>query len=148
MEYGRPRVFIDADAFIAGSASTSGASQMILRLSELGLIEGVSSAQVRSEVERNLERMLPAALPVFRLLADAACRWVEDPVPDELAAVQGQADEKDVPILAAAVAAGCEWLVTFNVKDFYPRSGNIRVVRPGEFIATLRRLLEEMAEQE
>src|SRR6266516_2691649 len=144
MEYRRPRVFIDSDAFIAGAASTTGASHAILRLSELGLIEGVSSAQVHREVERNLATKLPAALPAFGLLADAACRWVEDPQADELAAVEGQADQKDLPILAAAVAAGCDWLVTFNEKDFHPRAKTIRVVRPGGFMIALRRILEEL----
>jgi predicted nucleic acid-binding protein len=72
------RVFVDSDVLLAGSASTTGASHLILQLSELGLIDAVGSEQVRREVERNLKRKLPAALPDFRLLAGAAVRWVDD----------------------------------------------------------------------
>jgi predicted nucleic acid-binding protein len=143
--YKRPTVFIDADVLIGGSASTTGASHLVLRLSELGLTDAVSSAQVRSEVERNLAEKLPAALPAFRLLADAACRWVGDPDKTQLAAVRNQAHAKDIPILAAAVASECEWLLTFNTKDFRPRGDTIRVSTPGDFIQALRGLLEELA---
>ncbi len=146
MAYRRPVVFIDADALIAGSASTAGASHILLRLSELGLIDGVSSEQVRREAERNLAKKVPGALPAFRLLANAACRWVADPTPEELDAVAGQAHRKDLPILATAVANGCEWLVTFNVKHFRPKGSGIRVAPPGAFIEELRGRLEELAE--
>jgi predicted nucleic acid-binding protein len=145
VDYKRPTVFIDADVLIGGSASTTGASHIVLRLGELGLIDAVSSAQVRREVERNLAAKLPAALPAFRLLADAACRWVVDPDEAQLAAVRDQAHAKDVPILAAAVASGCEWLLTFNTKDFRPRGKTIRVMTPGDFIQALRGLLEDLA---
>jgi len=51
----RPKVFIDADVLIAGSASTRGASHIVLQLSELTVIEGVISLQVKREAERNLQ---------------------------------------------------------------------------------------------
>jgi predicted nucleic acid-binding protein len=145
-EFRRPKVFVDADVLIAGSASTAGASHMILRLGELGLIDATSSAQARSEAERNLARKLPAWLPAFRALADAACEWVDDPSPEQIDAVRGQADPKDQPILASAVAAGCEWLVTFNISDYRPSVGSIRVSQPGEFVQAIREMLERMAE--
>lgn len=145
MEYARPRVFIDSDVLIAGAASTRGASHLVLRLGELGLIDLVSSAQVRAEVERNLATKVPAALPAFQLLADAACRWIDDLDKQQSAAVRGWAHPKDAPILAAAVASGCEWLLTFNTKDFRPRGGLIRVLAPGDFIQALRELLEGLA---
>ena len=103
MDYRRPRVFIDADVLIAGAASTTGASHLVLRLSELGLIDGIVSAQVVREAERNLERKVPAAIPTFRALLAAACQLVGDPSEDRMAALQEQADPKDVPILAAAL---------------------------------------------
>jgi predicted nucleic acid-binding protein len=145
MEYRGPRVFVDADALIAGSASTSGASHLILRLGELGLIDVMSSAQVRGEVERNLARKVPAALPAFRALAEAACSWVPDP--SKVTALRGQADPKDLPILAAAIQAECEWLVTFNTKHFRPTGNAIRVATPGKFVEALRSLLEELANE-
>ena len=62
----KPRVFIDTDVLIAGSYSTTGASYIILHLSDLTIIEGLISQQVRVEAERNLQDKLPNALPIFR----------------------------------------------------------------------------------
>lgn len=146
MEYRRPRVFIDADVLIAGAASTTGASHVVLRLSELGLIDGIVSSRVVREAERNIERKLPAALPAFRALVAAACQRIGDPIGAEVAAFQEEADPKDVPILAAAVKADCRWLLTFNTRDFRPVSSQLSVAEPGVFVEALRRVLEDIAE--
>jgi predicted nucleic acid-binding protein len=142
----RLKIFIDADVLIAGSASTTGAAHLVLRLAELGLLEAMSSGQVRIECERNLRSKLPAALPAFRILSEAACRWVEDPSPRAVGRLRGQADPKDLPILAAAVETGCTSLITFNVRDYHPRGNVIRIETPGQLIARLRGALARLAE--
>ncbi|MGH2356795.1 MAG: hypothetical protein ACRDGJ_02135, partial [Candidatus Limnocylindria bacterium] len=48
----------------------------------------------------------------------------------------GEADVKDAPILAAALAGGCSWLVTFNIRDY--RTNRLRVSEPGPFLEALR----------
>lgn len=141
----RLRVLTDSDVVIAGAASVTGASHLVLQLSELGLIEAVASEQIRQEVERNLENKLPQALPHFRLLADAALLWVPDPRPRDLRSFPGQADAKDLPVLAAAVRAGCHSLLTFNVKDYKPQEGSVRIETPGAFIERLREHLSGLA---
>ena len=141
-----PRVFLDADAIVAGSASTTGAAHLILQLGEVGVIDVVSSGQAREEVERVLRRKLPAALPAFTLLADAAVRWIANPPQGNLNRYSGWADPKDLPILVAAIEEGCASLVTFNKRHFKPEKGSIRVENPGEFIERLRSILEKLAE--
>jgi predicted nucleic acid-binding protein len=135
----KPRVFIDADVLIAGSVSTEGASHIILHLSDLTIIEGFISQQVRIEVERNLQEKLPQALPVFRRLIDSAVEVVADPTVDEIAPFEDQADSDDLPILTAAIKSGCHYLLTFNVRHYCPVGGRITVLRPGEFLVKLRR---------
>ncbi|HEX9737940.1 MAG TPA: PIN domain-containing protein [Candidatus Limnocylindria bacterium] len=141
------RVFVDADALFAGSASSTGASHMVLQLSELGIIRAFTSRQAQEEVERNLTAKLPAALPAFRAIVAAACHPATEPT---IAAVRrliraDACDPKDGPILAAAMATGCPWLLTFNVRDF--RAGDrIRVAEPGEFLTALRERLTSLAE--
>ena len=137
----KPRVFIDADVLIAGTASTTGASYILLHLSDLTLIEGIISQQVKAEAERNLQAKLPQALPAFRLLVESAVKVVEDPSEDQLVALQGQAHAEDLPLLAAALLHHCHYLVTFNVKHYSPKSETILVLRPGEFLARLRQQL-------
>jgi hypothetical protein len=48
-------------------------------------------------------------------------------------------DPKDAPILAAAIAADCRWLLTFNVRDY--QTERIRVSQPGPFLEELRAML-------
>lgn len=117
---------------------------MILQLSELGLIEAVSSEQARREVERNLAVKLPSARPAFRLLAKAAVRWVRNPRSNEIEKFRGQADDEDLPILVAADKAGCDTLITFNVRHYRPAKSGIRVETPGEFLTRLREHLSQL----
>jgi predicted nucleic acid-binding protein len=142
----RPRVFVDSDVLFAGaaSASTHGASLMILRLAEVTLIEAVASEQVLVEVERNLAAKLPAALTAYRLLAERCLKIVPVPRLEELEPFNGLADRKDQSILAAAVLNQCPWLVTFNVRHFRPGHPDVVVAPPGEFIQRVRHLLSAL----
>ena len=139
-------VFVDADVIFAGAASpsTHGASQMILAMSELTLIEGITSRQAVTEVERNLAAKLPAKLPEFRLLVSRALRVVPDPAPEDLPAYGGQADPKDLPLLVAALRHGCPYLVTFNTRHYFPAGGAIKVLRPGDLVLTIRQTLGQL----
>jgi len=139
----RPWVFVDADVLFAGAASPSehGASLTVLRLAEIGFIEAITSRQVITEAERNLKEKLPETLPAFRLLVRRCLEVVPDPRADDLAAYEGTADAKDLPILAAAVREGCSWLVTFNVRHFRPGHPDVTVLPPGDFVLRVRSLL-------
>ena len=142
----RPRIFVDADVLFAGAASPSehGASLVILRLAELTLIEAVASQQVVTEAERNLAAKLPRALPAFRLLVDRCLRVGPDPGRVELAPYADLADPKDLPILVAALHAGCPWLVTFNGRHYRPGHPEVTVLRPGEFVLRVRDTLARL----
>ncbi len=137
----KPRLFMDADVLIAGSASTTGASHILLHLSDLTIIEGIISQQVRVEAERNLREKMPYALPAFGLLVESAIRLVDDPHENQLVSLKGQAHVEDLPLLAAALLHRCHYLVTFNVKHYYPEGDKITILRPGEFLFRLRHQL-------
>jgi len=140
---GSPVVFVDADVIFAGAAAPSeqGASHVVLQMAELTLIECVSSEQAVTEAERNLAEKLPHKLPELRLLISRCLRVIADPAPEELLPYVGQADPKDLPILVAALRAGCPYLLTFNIQDYRPQTGTISIQRPGEYLATIRHLL-------
>ena len=145
----RPRlkVCVDADVLFAGAASVSGASHLILQLGELGILEVGVPGQAREEAERNLAIKLPAALPALRAILAASCLalpMAPSSVADAVAQA-GEADPTDAPILAAAIAGGCAWLVTFNVRDY--RSDRIMVATPGVLVAALRTELLRLGEK-
>jgi predicted nucleic acid-binding protein len=135
-----PAVFIDSDVLIAGAASPveHGASMVILRLAEITLIEANASEQVITEATRNLEAKFPGALPAFHHLVSRCLTIVQDPTPSHLEDYEGLADSKDLPILIAALNAGCSWLVTFNQRHYQPGHADVMVVNPGEFILRVR----------
>jgi len=137
----KPRIFIDANVLIAGSASVSGASHIILHLSDLTVIECIISQQVKVEAERNLREKMPQALPAFGLLVESAVKLVDDPDENQLVSLQGQAHVEDLPLLAAALLYRCHYLVTFNVRHYRPEGEKIVVLRPGEFLYRIRQQL-------
>jgi predicted nucleic acid-binding protein len=136
----KPRVFIDADVLFAGSASSEGASYIILSIAEMTLIECITSEQARAEAERNLADKLPQTLPVFHLLVHRCLQVVPNPPLEEVVTHAGQADPKDLPILVAALREQCSHLITFNTRHYY-ETGTIAVLRPGEFMMLIRRRL-------
>ena len=148
MEYKpeKPRIFIDADVLFAGSASPQqySASLVILRMAEITLVKAITSQQVITEVERNLEQKFPAALVTFRMLVSRCLQVLPDPTLQEVDTLTGLADPKDLPILAAAVKHNCQYLTTYNTKHFQPGTPTLTVLPPGDLVQRIRYLLSSI----
>jgi predicted nucleic acid-binding protein len=142
----KPRIFIDADVLFAGAASPNehSASLVILRMAEITLIEAITSQQVITEVERNLDAKMPRALPAFRLLVSRCLRVVPDPSPDEINTVVYAADAKDLPILVAAAREHCSYLTTYNIRHFQPGLPGVTVLTPGDPVVRIRYWLAKL----
>jgi len=143
------RLFVDADVLFAGAASPNenSASNLILRMGELTLIEAITSTQVITEVERSLLDKMPAALPAFRLLVNRSLKVVEDPDPTELIDHVGLADPDDLPILVAAIRGECNRLATFNLRHYQPGSPAVEVLKPGDLVLRIRYLLARLSDR-
>lgn len=142
----KPRIFIDADVLFAGSASPQqySASLVILRMAEITLIKATTSQQVITEVERNLEQKFPAALVTFRMLVSRCLQVLPDPTGQEVDALTGLADSKDLPILSAAIKYNCQFLTTYNIKHFQPGTPTLTVLSPGDLVQRIRYLLSSI----
>lgn len=140
------RVFVDADVLFAASASGSefGASLVVLRLGEITLIDLITSEQVITEVNRNLQNKIPQALPIFKTLAERCLTVVPNPNQSQLSTYAGQADPKDLPILVSAINAEARWLLTFNTRHYFPTEPAIQIAKPGQFITATRHLLTKL----
>ena len=141
---GKVKLFVDISVLIAGIASVSGASGTILDLCEAGIVQMVISRQVLIEADRNLSSKLPGLVEPFRrFIRDLAPLMMEESSAALLKKCEGLVDRKDVAILAAAIEAEAEFLVTLDKKHFLkasiPPSLGIRVLRPGEFLRSLER---------
>lgn len=136
------RVFFDANVIIAGSMSRRGASRALLTLAEAGMFRLVVSRQVIDEVERNLRDKLPEVLPIAaEMLNHAAVDIVQNPLPETFVRWIGHIEEKDAPILEAALQAEVDYLVTLNSRDFTPQVASLtglRIVSPAELTEAIR----------
>ena len=144
----KPHIFIDADVLFAGAASPNehSASNLILRMAELTLIETIASTQVIIEVERNLQEKMPKALPAFHLLTTRCLKIVEDPKLDELNEYRGMANNDDLPIMVTAIREECSFLATFNIRHYQPGHPSVTVLKPGDLVLRIRYLLARLSE--
>lgn len=110
---------------------------LLLELAELGAYRPLWSEDVLHELERNLASRVPETAAARRVTA------MREAFPD--ACVQGYealvdsmtCDPKDRHVLAAAVRASAEVVVTFNLRDFPAHSVapfDLEVVHPDGFL--------------
>ena len=138
------RVFLDANVYFAGCASSSGASALILQLAQQGRLRVTASRLVLREAERNLQRKRPSKdLEAFhRFLKQTKLRIIPTPPEATWTRYQEIIHPKDVPVLAAAVAGKAEYLITLDRRHFLTRtvSAHVReltVLTPGDFLREL-----------
>lgn len=113
-------------------------NDVFLALAERGVFRPLWSADVLDELERNLKaygidagRVDRRIAAMTRTFPDAAVTGYEDLV------TTMTCDPKDRHVLAAAVRANAEVLVTFNLKDFPADSVtdyDIEIVHPDDFL--------------
>ncbi len=134
------RVFFDSSVIIAGLASSTGSSSMLLILAEMGVIEPYVSEQVVTEVISNIEKKLPASLPQFFILFKTLPFKLVDPDQGTSDYARQLINDKDAPILAAALAGRVDVLVSLdkhflNVNTAQPLP--FAICKPGELLQAL-----------
>lgn len=141
------RIFADSSVLIAGCGSRTGASRAVLTMAEIGLFKLVVSQQVLEECDRNLRKKLPASLPIFtQLLANINPEFQPDPSLEESLRWADIIEAKDTPILAAAVLANVDRLLSLNTKDFTAEvaaQSGLMIQTPAEFVREIREIVEE-----
>ena len=109
-------VFLDANVLF--SAALAGpAFELIWELARRRRIRLVTSTYCRIEADANLERKRPrSATRLAELLREVDL--VPEPTPVQITAARRLVVEKDAWVLAAALAAGADVLVTGDLKHF------------------------------
>ena len=146
-------VFFDSSALIAGIVSEQGAARALLLLAEDEKILISVSEQVIAEVERNIARKVPKAVPLAReLILRANIRILRDPQLSEILEHQAWISHPaDVPILVVAARARVDFLATLNTKHFIDdpevsRRSGLRIGTPGDALAWVREQLSRPSE--
>ena len=142
----KTRIFADANILIAGADSRSGASRAVLLMAEIGLFTLVVSRQVLGEAERNIRKKLPRALPNFaEQMAHLNLEILSDPTREETAEWESIIEAKDAPILAVAVMAKVDRILSLNTRDFtqeVAQKCGIPIQTPAQFIQDIRTIID------
>ena len=146
---GKVKVFLDTSVLFAAVHSESGGARLIMKLGEAGAVSLWVGPWVLREVDGVLGRKSPKSKGLMALLLDRAGVQVgKEAGEKEVAeALQATGYVPDAQVLAEALAAGADYVVSLNQEHLV---GNPKVERlpfrvgtPGDFLARYReRLLE------
>ena len=132
-----PRVVLDTNVLVAAIRSRKGASFKLLSLVGKGHFEPVVSVPLALEYEDALTRHAAEAgltAEDAEAVVDYLCKVsIHQPVFFLWRPLL--ADPKDDMVAEVAIAASCDFIVTFNVRDFAAlRQFKIQVVTPKQFL--------------
>jgi putative PIN family toxin of toxin-antitoxin system len=134
------KVFLDSSVIIAGLASTTGGSHKVLALAELKLIRPCISEEVVSELLRNIQKKLPYSLPHFYTLFKILPFKIIDATDKSLEYAKTLINEKDAPILAAAITGQVDWLLSLDrhfLTEFLKEKVDLSICSPKEFLTKI-----------
>ena len=136
------RVFLDSNVILSGLISDKGAPRIILDLLSLKLpsITGLTGEYNLIEIERNLKKKLPSAIPAYKkYLPEINLEIIKLPSKTEVERYSGRIADKDVPVLVSAINGKSDYLITGDIKDFEKLKTSpeyrFKIVNPAEFIS-------------
>jgi predicted nucleic acid-binding protein len=135
------RVFVDANVISAAAHWPQGRARALFRLAAAGRCQLITSEHTILEAHRNLVLKSPQGAEALDALLESVERVVEaGPRTVESAAGHGLQDS-DAPILAAAIAAGADFLVTGDRTHFGhlfgSEVGGVRIASPAEALEAI-----------
>jgi predicted nucleic acid-binding protein len=124
--------------------SSKGAPGIILEHFVEGRLRVVISQQVLEEVMRTIKEKLPEALPaLMRLLVSIPPEIRKEPGPEEVARWPEVMHTEDAGILAAAVAAQLDYLITgdrhFFENPVIAEKSGLYILTPAQFLDCLEK---------
>jgi len=112
------RVFVDTSVLFAAAYSATGAARDLLKFAIEKRVQVILSQDVLTETERNLARKAPAKLEIYQqFLTLIEPEIVDRPGKEVVWEIEQYVAQKDAPIIAAAIAAQPDYLVTYDRKD-------------------------------
>lgn len=111
------RVFLDANVLFSATISPSGASAGLVELARVTSIQLVTSPYAKQEADRNLQVKASTLLHRWETI-QSLVHEVPEANPKLLEKMHVALPDKDLPILAAAIACGSSLLVTGDARHF------------------------------
>ena len=138
------RLFLDANVLFSAVYKRDSAQGLLVEFAAGGLIVALGSPYAIDEAHRNLARKAPRAIQNWRSMLNAI-QTASEPDAECLGWAGSLVVAKDAPVLASAVRAKVDWLVTGDRSDlgrlFSTTQRGVLVIPPAE---AARRLPEEL----
>jgi predicted nucleic acid-binding protein len=137
------RVFLDSSVLYAAAFSAAGPARRLILKGMEGSVALAISDLVLEETKRNLTKNAPSALPYFTILADLLSPFIIQPTKAQVLKAAQIVHYKDAPIVAAAVKAKADYLVTHDVKHLLSHAKAIAdaymitVLTPADLLSVL-----------
>ncbi len=133
-------VFLDASVIIAGVYAETGASSLILKLSQEKKIKAYVTRLIVQEVIRNVKKKFPSDAVGKSLSMVAASNVIKISLAKEteITRLKHITHEKDIHVLAGAYKAKVDYLITLDKKHLLSLKNKqfpFLLVSPGEFLA-------------
>lgn len=132
------KAFLDTSAILAGLNSPTGAEGVILAACFSNQILPIISPQIVEESNRNIELKFPKLKISWQAFLLLPPKITKQPSLKQVQAAYNILPTTDAPILASAVAARPDVLVTWNTRHFMRaevvRAVNFDILTPGEFL--------------
>ncbi len=138
------RVFLDASVLFSASYSSRGASREIIRRGIRGELTVVVSRYVLEEVRRSLEAKAARAVDAYEEFVSLLSPEITpDASHAELKEAASYVNLKDAPVVAAAVRAEVEYLVTLERRHLMRdsvvgRRSGLNIVTPEQLLTILK----------
>jgi len=133
----RIKIFLDSSVIIAGLASKTGGSHKILIMAELQIIIPLISEIVVQEVMNNINKKMPDHYGLFYTLFQKLPFKLIKPSKEDLKKALIIINDKDAPLLAAAMTGKADWLLSLDRHFLKPELSEligINTGTPGDFI--------------
>lgn len=138
------KLFLDSNVILSGLLSKEGAPRILLDILSLRLpfLSAATGKYNIIEIERNLEKKMPAVIPLYKeYFPKLNLKVVSLPSSDEVRKYSKIIKDKDAPVLASAVKNKADFLVTGDKRDFskLKKTGSFpfKIVSPSEFLDTI-----------
>ncbi len=137
------RVFVDASVLFPACYSASGASRELVRLAIQSQVKLIISDVVQEEARRNLNAKAPQALPFLDQVLSIVPFETVLPNKQEVLAACTYTELKDAPIVAAAVKAQADYLVSLDRAHLVDipkvaKGAGMPVLAPGGLLRIIR----------
>lgn len=135
-------VFVDSSVFFSTCYSRNGASREIIAQGIARKLNLIISKHVIEEVERNLLKDAPKAVPIFKEFLNAVPFKIVHPTAKEVQKAASYVELKDASIVVGAKKAKADFLVSLDTKHLVlphvAKQADIEILLPGEFLKRLR----------